>query len=73
MKGIYHMTTYFITVQVRPLPENPLIEKIEEARVYFWIIDDSPEKAMERASEYLVKISLETEFSRNRARGGDCR
>jgi hypothetical protein len=49
------MTTYFITVQVRPLPENPLIEKIEEARVYFWIVDDSPERAMERTSEYLSK------------------
>jgi hypothetical protein len=49
------MTTYFITVQVKPLPENPLVEKIEEARVYFWIVDDSPEKAMERASDYLSK------------------
>jgi hypothetical protein len=51
----YHMTTYFMNVQVRPLPENPLTEKIEEARVYFWIVDDSPDKARERASEYLVK------------------
>ena len=49
------MKTYFITVQVKPLPENPLIEKVEEARVYFWIVDDSPDKAMERASEYLSK------------------
>jgi hypothetical protein len=49
------MPTYFITVQVRPLAENPLVEKIEEARVYFWIVDDSPEKAMDRASEYLSK------------------
>jgi hypothetical protein len=53
------MTTYFITVLVRPLQENPLIEKIEEARVYFWIIDVSPEMAMERASEYLVKYRWE--------------
>jgi hypothetical protein len=49
------MTTYFITIQVTPLSENPLVEKIEEARVYFWIVDDSPEKAMERASVYLSK------------------
>jgi hypothetical protein len=49
------MTTYFINVQVRPSPENPLIEKIEEARVYFWIVDDSPDKAMERALTYLSK------------------
>jgi hypothetical protein len=49
------MTTYFITIQIRPLPKNPLIEKVEEARVYFWIVDDSPDKAMERASEYLSK------------------
>ena len=53
------MTIYFITIQVRPLPENPLIEKVEEARVYFWIVDDSPDKAMERASEYLVKYRWE--------------
>jgi hypothetical protein len=49
------MTTYFITVKVLPLPENPLIEKVEKASVYFWIVDDSPDKAMERASEYLAK------------------
>ena len=49
------MTTYFIAVQVKPLPENPLIEKVEEARVYFWIVDNSTDKAMERASEYLSK------------------
>jgi hypothetical protein len=53
------MTTYFITVQVKPLTENPLIEKIEEALVYFWIIDASPEKVMERASEYLDKYRWE--------------
>ena len=66
------MTTYFITVQVKPLPENPLTEKIEEARVYFWIVDDSPDKAMERASEYLSKYRWETSFCRRRARGSDC-
>jgi hypothetical protein len=49
------METYFITVQVKPLSENPLMEKVEEAHVYFWIVDDSPDKAMERASEYLAK------------------
>jgi len=54
-----YMTTYFITMWVKPLQENPLIEKIEEACVYFWIIDVSPEKAMERASEYLVKYRWE--------------
>ncbi len=53
------MKTYFISVQVTPLAENPLGEKIEEARVYFWIIDVSPEKAMERVSEYLGKYRWE--------------
>jgi len=51
----YHMETYFISLQITPLAENPLSEKVEEAHVYFWIIDASPEKAMERASEYLAK------------------
>ncbi len=49
------MKTYFISVKVKPLTENPLSEKIEEARVYFWIVDELPEKAMERASEYLSR------------------
>jgi hypothetical protein len=49
------MKTYFITVKVLPLPENPLIEKVEEATVYFWIVDDSADRAMERSSEYLSK------------------
>ena len=53
------MKTYFITVQVKPLPENPLIEKIEEAHVYFWIVDNSQDKAMERALEYLSKYRWE--------------
>lgn len=53
------MKTYFITIQVKPLPENPLIEKIEEARVYFWIIDEAPDKAMKRATEYLKKYRWE--------------
>ena len=46
--------TYFITVNVSPLPENPLVDKIEEALVHFWIVDESPEKAMERATSYLA-------------------
>jgi hypothetical protein len=49
------MKTYFITVKVLPLPENPLIEKVEEVTVYFWIVDDFPDRAMERSSEYLSK------------------
>lgn len=49
------MNTYFVAVQVSPMPDNPLLEKIEEARVYFWIVDSSPENAMVRAREYLLK------------------
>jgi hypothetical protein len=48
------MNTYFITIHVRPLPDNPLVAKIEEARVHFWIVDASPEKAMERATRYIA-------------------
>ena len=47
------METYFIGVQVTPLPDNPLITKFEAARVYFWVIDSSPENAMDRAKGYL--------------------
>jgi hypothetical protein len=58
--------TYFIAMQVTPLPDNPLIAKIEEAYVYFWIVDSSPENTMERAkkhlSSYLWKVkSIDTE------------
>jgi len=53
------METYFISVKVTPFAENPLIEKIEEADVYFWITDASAEKVMQRASEYLVKYRWE--------------
>ncbi len=46
-------TAYFIATQVTPLPDNPLIEKISEAKVYFWIVDSSPENALERAKKHL--------------------
>ena len=49
------MKTYFIAAQITALPDNPLIEKIENAYVYFWIVDTTPEAAMKRASEHLVK------------------
>jgi hypothetical protein len=49
------MATYFISVFVKPLQDNPLLEKVEEARVFFWIVDESPDIAMQRAKEYLVK------------------
>ncbi len=47
------METYFIATRVRPLPDNPLADKVEDAQVYFWIVDDAPEKAGERATRYL--------------------
>jgi hypothetical protein len=47
------METYFISTQVTPLPDNPLVAKVENARVYFWILDSSPENAGERATRYL--------------------
>ncbi len=54
------METYFIGVLVVPLPDNPLIDKVESARVFFWIVDSSPENAMKRAArhldEYLWKL-----------------
>jgi hypothetical protein len=49
------METYFIGVQVTPLPDNPLIAKVEGARVFFWIVDSSPENAMKRATDHLAQ------------------
>lgn len=48
------MGIYFVATRVTPLPDNPLVTKVENGRVYFWIDDASPEKAMERATVYLA-------------------
>ncbi len=48
------MSIYFISTRVTPLPNNPLIEKVERALAYFWIEDASGEKAMERATAHLA-------------------
>jgi hypothetical protein len=47
------METYFVATRVIPLPDNPLITKVEEASVYFWIVEPGPEPALERALRYL--------------------
>ncbi len=56
------METYFIGVQVTPLPDNPLATKVESARVFFWIVDAAPENAMKRATDHLTEFlwNLET-------------
>jgi hypothetical protein len=48
------MSIYFIATRVTPLPNNPLVPKVERALVYFWIDDASAEKSMERATAYLA-------------------
>jgi hypothetical protein len=48
------LETYFIAIKVTPLPENPLVAKVESALVYFWIVDASGEAAKERATTYLA-------------------
>jgi len=45
--------TYFVAVQVIPLPKNQFLNKVEDASIYFWINDESPEKVMERVNTYL--------------------
>jgi hypothetical protein len=60
------LETYFVATRVTPLPENPLVAKVEEARVYFWIVEPTPVAALERATRYLVSYrwkleSIETE------------
>jgi hypothetical protein len=53
--------TYFVATNVTPLPDNPLIAKIEEAKVYFWVVDSGPERAMERATQYLASYRWKME------------
>ncbi len=47
------METYFAAVQVTPLPGNQFIERVKDTSIYFWISDETPERAMERVSAYL--------------------
>ncbi len=53
------MKTYFVAVQVIPLPKNQFLNKVEDASIYFWINDESPEKVMERVNTYLLKNNWE--------------
>jgi hypothetical protein len=53
--------TYFIATRVTPLPDNPLASKVEEARVYFWIVEPAPEAAMVRATRYLASYKWKVE------------
>jgi hypothetical protein len=53
--------TYFVATNVTPLPDNPLIAKIGEAKVYFWVVDSGPERAMERATQYLASYRWKME------------
>lgn len=53
------MDTYFIVTNVVPRPDNPLITKVEEAKVYFWVVDAEPAIARERATKYLDSYKWE--------------
>jgi hypothetical protein len=55
------VNTYFVVTHVTPLPENPLVAKVEDARVYFWIVDSSPVNASERATRYLAAYRWKVE------------
>ena len=51
LKGVLiEVKTYFVATRVTPLPDNPLLPRIEEAGVYFWVVESAPEHAMERAT-----------------------
>jgi hypothetical protein len=61
-KGVLSkVKTYFVATRVTPLPDNPLQEKIDEAMVYFWVVDSVPENAMERANSYLTSYRWKLE------------
>jgi|WetSurMetagenome_2_1015567.scaffolds.fasta_scaffold614155_2 hypothetical protein len=55
------METYFIKITVSPLPENPLVSKVESAQVHFWIVDSSQEGALNRATRYLESYRWQME------------
>ena len=55
------METYFIATRVTPLPDNPLVSKIDEAMVYFWIVEPAAESAMARANRYLASYKWKLE------------
>ncbi len=55
------METYFIAIRITPLADNPLEAKIEEATVYFWIVETTPEAATEKASRYLASYRWKLE------------
>ena len=55
------MAMYFVSIFVKPLQDNPLREKVDEARVFFWIVDESPENAMQRAKDYLIKYKWDVQ------------
>jgi hypothetical protein len=55
------VNTYFITIHVTPEADNPLAAKIEDAHVHFWIVDSSPENAMDRATRHLASYRWKLE------------
>jgi hypothetical protein len=52
-KGAQPVETYFIATRVTPLTDNPLAARVEEARVYFWIVEPASQPALERALRYI--------------------
>lgn len=55
------METYFIKISVTPLPDNPLLSKVESAQVLFWIVEPSQEEALNRATRYLASYLWQIE------------
>lgn len=47
--------TYFLTFRVLPTEENEQYDMIEAALVHCWVVEDSPEDAISKASFYVAK------------------
>lgn len=59
------MDTYFIKISVTPLPDNPMVTKVESAHVHFWIVEPSQEEALKRATRYLESYKWQIEAIEN--------
>jgi hypothetical protein len=49
------MNTYFLTLEVAPAEENEHYDMVKGALVHCWVLEDSPENALSKASFHVTK------------------
>lgn len=47
------LKTYFLNFRVSPLPENTAYGKVDKANTFYWVVDETPENALRRATDHL--------------------